>query len=172
MEKSSWGWEEGRSTGGTGLATAQSTRPILGLSPRFEQGARARAWPYAHGRTVHNTRCRHSRLFLFYSSFIDFYIPLLCVVSLGWNIVSRGGGREEATGGGWGEGWGGSTEDGADVSVYSRSWSSLRLCSATDDIHSTKWSCCHSCEFLYLKSKCECGYGYMTLLSLLSMLIV
>jgi hypothetical protein len=75
MQKSSWGWEEARSMGGTSLATAHSTRPLLPLSPRFEQGARAQARPYALGWILHSTRWRHSRLFLFYSSFIDFYIP-------------------------------------------------------------------------------------------------
>ena len=74
-EKSSCGSEEVRSMGGTGLPTAQSTRPLLPLYLRFEQGARARAQPYDLGRTLHGTRYRHSRLFLLYPSFIDYYIP-------------------------------------------------------------------------------------------------
>ena len=97
--------------GGTGLATAHSTRPLLPLSPRFEQGARAQARPYAHGRTLHSPGWRHSRLFLFYSSFINFYIPLLCIVTLGWNIIGPAGRREEATGGDGGEDGGRSAEE-------------------------------------------------------------
>jgi hypothetical protein len=61
--------------GGTRLAITHLTQPLLPLSPRFEQEARAQARPYAYGRALHSTRWRHSRLFLFYSSFIDFYIP-------------------------------------------------------------------------------------------------
>jgi hypothetical protein len=45
------------------------------LSPRSRQVARAQARQYDLGRTLHSTGWRHSRLFLFYSSFIDFYIP-------------------------------------------------------------------------------------------------
>jgi hypothetical protein len=65
----------GKKHGHTGLATAHSTRPLLPLSPRFEQGAREQARPYDLGRTLHTTGWRHSMLFLFYSSFIDFDIP-------------------------------------------------------------------------------------------------
>jgi len=71
----------GRSIGGTRLATSHSIRPLLPLSPRFEWGARAQARPYALGRTQHNPGWRHSRLFQFQSSFIDFYIRLLCIVT-------------------------------------------------------------------------------------------
>ena len=66
--------------GGTGLATAQSTRPLLPVSPRFEQAARAGVRPYDLGRTLHTTGWRHSRLFLVYSSFIGFFIPFLCII--------------------------------------------------------------------------------------------
>ena len=58
--------------GGTGLPTGQSTRPPLPLSLRCEQGARARAQPYDLGRTPHSIVSSNSRLFLIYSSFIDF----------------------------------------------------------------------------------------------------
>jgi len=57
------------------LATASSTRPLLPLSPRSEHEARVRAWPFAHGRPLHSTGSTHSRLFLFYSSYIDLYTP-------------------------------------------------------------------------------------------------
>jgi hypothetical protein len=40
-----------------------------------EHGARAQAWPYAHGRILHSTGSTHSRLFLFYWSYIDLYTP-------------------------------------------------------------------------------------------------
>ena len=58
--------------GSTGLVMAQSTRPLLPGSPRFEQALRARAQPYDLGRTIHTTGWRHSRLFLVYSLFIGF----------------------------------------------------------------------------------------------------
>ena len=35
---------------GSGLVTAQSTRSVLPLSPRFEHGARVPVQRYAHGR--------------------------------------------------------------------------------------------------------------------------
>ena len=66
--------------GGTRLAAAQSTRPLLLVSPRFEQAARVGAQPYDLGRTLHITGWRHSRLFLVYSSFIGFFIPFLCII--------------------------------------------------------------------------------------------
>ena len=67
--------------GGTELATAQSTRPLLPLYLRFQQGARARAWPYDLGRTLHSTGYGHSMLFLLYSWLIDYYIPFLCIIA-------------------------------------------------------------------------------------------
>lgn len=39
--------------GGIGLATSHSIRPLLPLSLKFEQGTRAQAWSYTHGRTLH-----------------------------------------------------------------------------------------------------------------------
>jgi hypothetical protein len=63
----------GKKHSGTGLATASSTRPLLPLSPIFEHGARAQARPYGHGRALHSTESTHSRLFQFYSSYIDLY---------------------------------------------------------------------------------------------------
>ena len=54
----------------------------------------------------------HSRLFLFYSSFIDFYILLHCIVTLGWNIVGSAGTRNEVPGGARGEDGGRATEGG------------------------------------------------------------
>jgi hypothetical protein len=74
MENSSWGWDEAKSMGGTTLALTHSTRPMLPLSPTFEPGARAQAWSYTHDRRFSRSRWRHSRLFLLYSLFIDFYI--------------------------------------------------------------------------------------------------
>ena len=112
MEKWSWGREEARSMAGSGLATAQSTRPVLPLSPRFEHGARVPVRRYGHGRTLHGSRWTCSRLFLFYSSFIDFYILLHCIVTLGWNIVGSGRTRNEAPGGARGEDGGRAAEDG------------------------------------------------------------
>ena len=47
---------EARSMAGSGLATTQSTRPLLSLSPRFEHGARVLARRYAHGQTLHGSR--------------------------------------------------------------------------------------------------------------------
>ena len=79
MQKSSWGWEKARSTAGAGLAIAHLTRPVLPLPRRFELGAPAQARPYAHGQTLHRPRWRHSGLFLFYPSFIDFWIRLCFV---------------------------------------------------------------------------------------------
>jgi hypothetical protein len=74
--------------GGTGLPTGQSTRPPLPLYLRCELGARARAQPYDLGRTAHNIVSSNSRLFLIYSSFIDYYISSLCIiVTLGRNIT-------------------------------------------------------------------------------------
>src|SRR5688572_20988654 len=59
------------------------------LCLRCEQGARARAQPYDLGRTAHSIASRNSRLFLIYSSFIDYYISSLCIiVTLGRNITN------------------------------------------------------------------------------------
>lgn len=80
---------------GSGLATAHSTRPVLPTSPRFARGARARARPYDHGRTLLSLGSTHSRLFLFHSAFVDFYIHLLSNVTLGSNIAGPAGAREE-----------------------------------------------------------------------------
>jgi hypothetical protein len=74
--------------GGTGLLTGQSTHPPLPLYVRCVQGARARAQPYDLGRTAYNITYKNNRLFLTYSSFIDYYISLLCItVTLGRNII-------------------------------------------------------------------------------------
>jgi hypothetical protein len=59
--------------GGTRLTMVHSTQPLLSLYLRFKQGERARAWPYALDRTLDSIGYRHSRLFLLYSSFIDYY---------------------------------------------------------------------------------------------------
>ena len=98
---------------GFGLATAQSTRPVPPLSPCFEHGARVPARRYTDGGTLHGSKWRHSRLFLFYSSFIDFYILLHCILTLGSNIVGSAGIRKEAPGGARGEDGGRAVEDGA-----------------------------------------------------------
>jgi hypothetical protein len=74
--------EEAKSMGGTTLAPTHSTWPTLPLSPRFEPRARALAWPYALGGPLSRSRWRHSRLFLFYSSLIDFYIPYTFIVTM------------------------------------------------------------------------------------------
>jgi hypothetical protein len=66
--------------GGIGLPTVQSTRPVLLLYLRLEQGARVRAQAYDLGKTLHSTGYRHSRSFLLYSSFIDYCIPFLCII--------------------------------------------------------------------------------------------
>ena len=129
--------------GGTGLAMAQSTRPLLPVSPRFEQ-ARAGAWPYDLSRTLHTTGWRHLRLFLVYSSFIGFFIYFLCIiVTLGEYIVGPAGTREEDTGadaGEDGEGGGRAAEDGGDSSVHAKSWRRYGCSSATFAIRSTSTS--------------------------------
>jgi hypothetical protein len=66
--------------GGTGLPTAQSTRPLLLLYLRLEQGAPARAQPYDLGRTLHSIGYRHFRLLFLYMSFIDYYKSFLCII--------------------------------------------------------------------------------------------
>src|SRR6187455_1642901 len=52
-------------------AIDSSSTPTLSL--RCEQGARARAQPYDLGRTAHSIVSSNSRLFLIYSSLIDYY---------------------------------------------------------------------------------------------------
>jgi len=148
-ETLSLGWEEARSMAGTGLATASSTRPLLPLSPRSEQATRARGRPYAHGRPVHSTPCRLCRLLLFYSSFIVSYIPLISIVTLGWNFVGRARRREEAENSVGGEDWRWSAEAGADVSVDAKSRREDGWTSATSAIPSSSSSWRHSCEYIY-----------------------
>jgi hypothetical protein len=133
----------------TGLAIVYLTRPLLPLSPRSEQGAWAKDRPYAHGRTLHSTGWRQCKLFLFYSSFIDFYISLLCIVTLGCNIVGPAGRRKEATTRDEGEDRGRSTEDGPNVLVDAKSWCEYGSISATWAIRSSSSSSCwrHSCEY-------------------------
>jgi len=136
---------------GTGLATAHLTRPVLPLSPRFERGARTQARTYAHGRTVHSPRCRHSRLVKFHSSFIDFYIRLLCIVTFGRKIVGPAGRREAATGEhgeeDGGEDAGRAAEHGA---VHAKYVCDYGFACATDAFSfSRSTTCCrHSCESL------------------------
>jgi len=77
MQKSWWGWEEGRSMAGTGLETAWLTPPVLLLSRRFELGAPALARLYAHVRALRRFRWRHWRLFLLQQRFINFDICFL-----------------------------------------------------------------------------------------------
>ena len=167
MEKWSWGWEEARSMTGSRLVTAQSTQPVLLLSPRFEHEAWVPAQWYAHGRTLHGSRWTHSRLFLFYSSFIDFYILLHCIVTLGWNIVGSAGKRNEAPWGARGEDGGRAAEDGGwviedggraaedraiDVWIYEGCSCYNRSTSATDaSLSSSTCSkyCFRHCESLY-----------------------
>ena len=89
---------------GTGLATTRSTRPVLLLSRRFELGAPAQARPYAHGQTLHRAKWQHSGLFWLHPLFLDFYIRLLCILTLESNIVGPDGSRlPSTTGGGGGE---------------------------------------------------------------------
>ena len=70
---------EARSMGDTGLVTVSLTHPLLPDSPRSKHGTRAcaQARPYTYDRTLHNNRLMHSRLFKFYSSYIDLYTTLL-----------------------------------------------------------------------------------------------
>jgi hypothetical protein len=83
---------------GTGLSMGQSTHPPLLLRLRCEQGAQTRALPYDLGRTAHIIAYKHSRFFLTYSLFIDYYIIFLCIiVTLGRNITDSARRREEAT---------------------------------------------------------------------------
>jgi len=150
MEKWSWGREEARSMTGSRLATAQSTRPVLPLSPKFEHGARVPVRRYAHGRTLHGSRWTHSRLFLFYSSFIDFYILLHCIVTLGWNIVGSARTRNEAPGGARGEAGGRAAEDGAaDVWIYEGCLCCNRSTSTIVSSPSCSKYCFRHCESLY-----------------------
>ena len=58
------GKKHGRFWLGDGVIDTAST-PSLSL--RSEHGARARARPFAHGRSLHSTRSTHSRLFLFFT---------------------------------------------------------------------------------------------------------
>jgi hypothetical protein len=104
IEMSSWGLEEARCMGNTGLPMGQSIRPPLPLYLRCEQGAQARAQPYDLGKTTHSITYKNSILFLTYSSFIDYYISSLCIiVTLGKNITDSARRREEATCGVGGE---------------------------------------------------------------------
>jgi hypothetical protein len=70
----------GKNHGRYWIAEAQSTRPLLLLYLRLEQGARVRAQAYNLGKTLHGTGYRHSRSFLLYLSFIDYCIPFLCII--------------------------------------------------------------------------------------------
>jgi hypothetical protein len=77
-------------------------------------------------KTAHNIAYKNFRLFLTYVSFIDYYIPYLCIiVILGQNITDSARRREEATLGVGGEdngraddSYGRSTEDDKDVLVH------------------------------------------------------
>jgi hypothetical protein len=62
--------------GGTGLAIAQSTPPVLLLSARSEHraGARAKAQRYAQGRPLQIARSKQCRFSLFHSSLIHLII--------------------------------------------------------------------------------------------------
>jgi hypothetical protein len=85
---------------------AQSTRPLLLLFLRFEQGAWVRAQPYDLSRTLHAIRYRHSRLFLLYPSFVDYYIPFLCItVTLGWKLCRAGWKKRWGNDRSWSKGW-------------------------------------------------------------------
>jgi hypothetical protein len=105
-QRSSWGSEEVRRKDGTGLPMPQSTRPLLLHFLRSEQGARVRARPYDLGRTLHAIRYRHSRLFLLYPSFVDYYIPFLCIiVTLGWKLCRAGWKKRWGNDRSWSKGW-------------------------------------------------------------------
>jgi hypothetical protein len=76
---------------------------------------------------------------------------LLCIVTLGCNIVGPTGRREEATARDGGEDRGRSTEDALDVSVDAKSWCEYGSISATWAIRSSSSSSSscwrHSCEY-------------------------
>ena len=128
----------------------------LPLSPRFKHGAPVLVRRYAHGQTLYDSRWTHSRLFLFYSSFIDFYILLHCIVTLGWNIVGSARTRNETSGGARGEDGGRVVEDGgratADVWIYEGCLRCNRSTSATDaspsSLSCSKY-CFKHCESLH-----------------------
>jgi hypothetical protein len=130
MEMSSWGLEVARSMCGTWLPMGQSTCPPLPLCLRCEQGARALAQPYDLSKMAHNITYKNSRLFITYSSFLDYYISFLCIIiTLGRNIIDLARRREEATWvvGGEDDGradgsLGRSTKDGRDVLVHAEPW--------------------------------------------------
>jgi hypothetical protein len=156
--------EEARSMGGTILVTASSTRPLLRPSPRSEHGARTQAFPYVHGRTLHSSGFCHSRWFLFYSSYIDIYIPYLCIIqTLWWNVAGLGraiggpaGGRSAEDGGFVGPARG----DGAEAAaandggspVHASSWAKDGCSSASFIIRYTATSTSrarYSCKYEY-----------------------
>ena len=66
---------------GDGLVDTAST-PILS---RFKRGARAVARPYAHACLRHSSKCSNFRLFLIYSSFVQF----VHMFALHYNIVMK-----------------------------------------------------------------------------------
>jgi hypothetical protein len=111
----------------------------LVLCLRCEQGTRARAHPYDLSRTAHNIAYKHSRLFLTYSSFIDYYISFLCItITLGRNITDSARRRKEAMLGFRGDGdgrgddlLGRSVEDDEDVLVHAEPWRRFGYCTTT-----------------------------------------
>jgi hypothetical protein len=113
------------------LAPTHSTRPTLPLSPRFEHRAWALACPYAPGGPLSKSRWRHSRLFLFYLSLIDLYIPYTCIVTMRWNIVGRARNWKAAMAWVAGDGGGRQKEDGGDVCLRAKSWHDSRPSCAT-----------------------------------------
>ena len=118
-------------------------------------------------QSLHGSRWTLSRLFLFYSSFIDFYILLHCIVTLGWNIVNSAGTRNETPGGARGEDGGRAAEDGGwviedggraaedraiDVWIYEGCLRCNRSTSATDASPSSSTCskyCFRHCESLH-----------------------
>ena len=91
------------------LAMGLQTRPVLPLSHRFEQGARVVALPYAHGRLRHSSKCRNFKLFVNYSSFIQFLhmFSLHCNIGMkncrpSWRRKRQHTSQRQTKGGGYG----------------------------------------------------------------------
>ena len=145
------------------LAMGLQTWPVLSLSLKFEQRARAIAWPYAHGSPRHSSKYRNFRLFLNYSLFIQFLYMFALHYNIGmkncrpiwwrkrqhtrWHQPKRGGyGSRDCEAADRG-----SAADGPDVPLHSWSFYSDRSSPTSDDISSgsVSGSCNSSYEPLH-----------------------
>lgn len=117
--------------GVTGLATAQSTRPVHPPSPRFEPGARAQARLYALGRTLHSTGLRHFRLFEIQFVVLSFLDLLVSHCNIGVSYCRPSCKKRGGAGKRWNKG----------LSRTGRTWST---CFSTCKVLARRWvSLCH-----------------------------